>query len=250
MTATKFLFDTRFDLDDLPPLDEPAPAAEDVAEAEPAVVELPPPPTFSEEDLAKVREEAFAEGLAEGLRKAAESTEARIAEGATLIGQRLAEMVRSQAEAREEDACEAVQVAQAIARKLFPDLNRRHGLEEIESLVRQSLQRVRGEVQVLLRVHESLADPLSARLESLALSAGFQGNVKIAGSPEVAAGDCRIAWSGGGAGRDTEALWREIDAVIDRNLAQAPVTSAPVTSAPVTSAPVTSAPEAPAHGAS
>jgi flagellar assembly protein FliH len=231
MTATKFLFDNRFDLDDLAPMEEPAAAAEE-AEAPEPVEEVPPPPTFSEEEMATAREESFAEGLAEGFRKAAESTEARIAEGATLIGQRLAEMIKAQAQARDEDAREAVQVAQAIARKLFPELNRRHGLEEIESLVRQSLQRVRGEPQVLLSVHESLASPLSSRLEALALSAGFQGNVKIAASAEVAAGDCRIAWSGGGAGRDAETLWREIDAVIERNLAPATVGSAPAVPAP------------------
>jgi flagellar assembly protein FliH len=231
MTATKFLFDNRFDLDDLPPMDEPTAASEE-AEAPEPVEEAPPPPTFSEEEMAKAREEAFAEGMAEGFRKAAESTEARIAEGATLIGQRLAEMIKAQAQARDEDAREAVQVAQAIARKLFPELNRRHGLEEIESLVRQSLQRVRGEPQVLLSVHESLASPLSGRLEALALSAGFQGNVKVAGSAEVAAGDCRIAWSGGGADRDSETLWREIDAVIERNLAPATVGSAPANPAP------------------
>jgi flagellar assembly protein FliH len=221
MTATKFLFDNRFDLDDLPPMDEQATAAEDAAETPEPVEEPPPPPTFSEEEMAKAREGAFAEGMAEGFRKAAESTEARIAEGVTLIGQRLAEMIKAQSEARDDDARQAVQVAQAIARKLFPELNRRHGLEEIESLVRQSLQRVRGEPQVLLSVHESLASPLSGRLEAVALSAGFQGSVKVAGSAEVGAGDCRIAWSGGGAGRDAETLWREIDAVIERNLAPA-----------------------------
>ena len=217
--AAKFLFDTRFDIDAEPvvavAVGEEIPA--DEIDSEPEVV-VPPPPTFSEADLAAAREEAFAEGKAEGIREAMETTEAKLADAVATVGTNLEEILRTEVDSLDETARASVRIAAAIARKLFPGLNERNGLGEIERVIRISMERLREEHSIVIHVAEPLREPLSARIDGLAAYAGFQGKVSIAASEEIAMGDCRIEWASGGAGRDTAAIWRDIDSVLAENI--------------------------------
>ena len=71
----KFLFDTSFDVDEIPgkiPGETTGEeAGEEAEKAEPEVVL----PSFSEEEMAAARDESFAQGKAEGVSEAAEATE-------------------------------------------------------------------------------------------------------------------------------------------------------------------------------
>jgi flagellar assembly protein FliH len=219
MTATKFLFDTPFDLaEPLAPL--PAEPDEDAAaaSAEPVVELPPPPPTFSEEEMAAARAESLAAGIEQGRAEILKSLDAKAVETAGQLLAKVDSLFRAEAESVEESAREAVRVAAAIARKLFPYLNQRHGVEEVEQLVRVTLQRLTNESSVIIRLNDSLRDKIDARLTAVATDSGFAGRTSIVGSAEIPVGDCRIEWASGGAGRDTAALWQEIDTIIASNI--------------------------------
>lgn len=227
-SARKFLFDNRFDL---PPEPEPEPMLE-TAVGEGGEVEPPPPPppTFSEEDMNAAREEAFAQGHEQGMVTAMETIEARLADVLEILPPHFAEVVRRQNEANDTLVANGMQVAVAVMRKMFPALARRAGESEVVKVVEDSVRRLIEESKVVLRVHPDLVDPVSKQLQPIIARVGAEGKLVILGDAGIVLGDCRLEWDGGGAERDSERLWREIDEVIERNLAASEETPPAATS--------------------
>ena len=227
--ARRFQFRTVFD-------DEPRPAPAAAAEAPPPVVEpeMPEPepaPTFSEADLVAARQEAFAAGREDGIRQAAEAIEQRIAETMARIVESMDGLFAQQSATADVAARDAAVIAVQIARKVLPALAERCAAEEIGRLVSQAMALARDEPRVVIRVAEALREPLEVHLRALTEGRGFQGQIVLTGDPAMAAGDCAVEWSAGGAERDTAALWRQIDAIVERNLNEAPApTGDPVSS--------------------
>lgn len=210
----KFLFDRSFDIAESEPdaSAEPAEAGGSAAEPEP-----PPPPTFTEEDLAAARNEAFQQGREQGIREAAEGLDKAILDTLSTVGERMADVLQDQANVEADARDDAVKVGLAVARKLFPDLNERNGLGEVERIVAQAMAMVLGDATLVIRVNDQLAEPLKERLETLKTRIMFRGGVALEGRDDIPVGDCRIDWANGGAIRDTAAIWQAIDGVLERN---------------------------------
>ncbi|MBX6322342.1 MAG: flagellar assembly protein FliH, partial [Rhodospirillaceae bacterium] len=68
-----------------------------------------------------------------------------------------------------------------------------------------------------VRLHDSLLDPLRERLDAVAAGAGFEGRIVILADPAMPVGDCRVEWADGGIERDTDRLWRDIEAALARH---------------------------------
>ena len=127
-SVTKFTFDLDFD------------QPEETANAEPDVVEEEEEPeeeipTFSEEELEQARADGFAKGKEQGRKEAAEATEQRLLEAIEKTCGDLASIYNAQAEANREIARETIAIATGIAKKMFPDLNARNALGEVERVV-------------------------------------------------------------------------------------------------------------------
>jgi flagellar assembly protein FliH len=212
-TIRKFLFDTDFDPD--------RPRSEEPAGVAPPVEPAPASPVIGEAELAAAREAAFAAGREAGLAEGRETAEAQAAVALHGIAERLAELFRRQEEANAATARDAVAVALAAARKLFPDLNRRNALGEVERLVETTLDKLMDEPRVVIRVGATLRDPLEARIGPLIAGTAYAGKVTILADDSLPLGDCRLEWADGGAERSVERLMREIDEVIERNFAEA-----------------------------
>jgi flagellar assembly protein FliH len=210
--ATKFLFDTVFDTGEENEQPESADEIEPEEEA----------PTFSEEDVNQARSEGFAAGREEGIRESANATECRIMETVAMIAERLSELFRVQEEASAAAAQNAISVATAVTRKVFPDLARRNALGEVDLVLRDVMDKVADEPRVVMHVNDQLYEPLTQRIATLAGHHGFQGQVLLRADAEIPPGDCRLEWSNGGCDRDAAGLWREIDAIIARNLGTGP----------------------------
>lgn len=210
-TVTKFTFDLDFDAPD-----EPEVAEEEVAEeeAEPEI-EIP---TFSEEEVAQARAEGFDEGKEVGRKEAADATEERLLEAVEKACAQLADVYNAQADANHEIAREMITISTAIAKKLFPDLNARNALGEVERVVQETLKAITEEPRVQIIVHPDLREPLTESLATMTHRAGFEGKVFVNPDPSLDLGDCRVEWSNGAAIRDTEALWEQIDEIVEHNL--------------------------------
>ena len=209
-TVRKFTFDLDFDAPEEPDVIE-ADAIEDEPEEEAA-------PTFSEEDLERARQEGMEAGKESGRLEAAEATEQHLLEATETTVAKLEEVIAHQAEANRDIAKEMILVANTITKKMFPDLNARNALGEVERIAQDTLKAITEEPRVQIFLHPDIREPFMERLTVMTNRAGFDGKVFVNPDPGIKLGDCRIEWSNGAAVRDSEALSSMIDKIIERNL--------------------------------
>jgi flagellar assembly protein FliH len=208
-TVTKFTFDLDFDAPEEPEVPE---AVEEEEEPEEVI------PTFSEEEVEQARAEGFEAGKEEGRREAADATEQKLLETIEAACTKIGDIYNTQNEANREIGREMISVAAAIAKKMFPDLNARNALGEVERVVQETLKAVTEEPRIQIMVNPELREPLTERLGTMTHRAGFEGKVFVNPDPSMALGDCRIEWSNGAAVRDGEELWQMIEEIIEHNL--------------------------------
>ena len=155
MTAVKkFLFDPSFDESPLLPQDE-EPVVEEEAEA---VEEEVIVPTFSEAEVNAARDEGFARGKEEGIRESSDAFERHIIDVLKTVDERLSHLIAGQEQSNTANAGNAVTVAVSVVRKIFPHLDRRNALDEVERLVEQSMEKVINEPRVTIHVNDALHD--------------------------------------------------------------------------------------------
>ncbi|MFQ6018252.1 MAG: hypothetical protein ACE5KF_08645 [Kiloniellaceae bacterium] len=177
-------------------------------------------PTYGEADLEQARQEGFAAGKQAGACEARQTSEHLAAQSLAAIAERLTGLSQAQAEVIERQGREAIEAAITLVRKLFPKLTQERGVAEVEALIETCLGRLRDEPRVVIRVADSLLDGLQQRISRLAAQAGFDGKIVLLSQDGLQAGDVRVEWADGGAERDRERQWREIDDVIERTIGQ------------------------------
>ena len=202
--SAKFLFDTSFDPEDMDRSVMPG--------------QKPAKPKFGEEDLEKARTEGFAAGKESGRQEVMQSIEQQISTALSAISGQLTGLSQAQVQASERQARSAVEAALTVMRKMFPHLASRHGLAEIESLVCDCLERLRTEPRIVIRVADSLLDRVEQRVSQLAACAGFDGKIVFLSQEGLHPGDIQVEWADGGAERDSDRLWHEIDQIIARTI--------------------------------
>lgn len=194
----KFLFDLRsFDTPD------------------PAHIE---PPTFSEEEVAKFKQESFESGKNRGMDEARrQQEETLIALMRTMTG--LLERLLENETRREHEKNNAIiRLSLKIAQKLFPGLAKAHALEDIERTVQDVLEKRKEDPRLVITVHDSILDKLRSRMDEFAKTAGFQGKIILMGGDDFAPTDCRIEWADGGAEKNFEQIFTEIENTLSRQL--------------------------------
>lgn len=215
----KYLFDLDFGA--------PPPKAEDVMTLDAGLeaegfeldgseeLELPPPPpVFSEEDVSIAREQAFEAGRQTGLREAEEASARLEALSLASLAEQIRALDKAQKQASQERLGDAVDLALAVARKILPETAERDGVDEIAGVVRHCLARIDEPVRVTVRVHPDYQNGLRDRMQTLAEDNAFEGKLIVTADSRIAPGDCRVEWGDGGAERDQDRLWDDIDALI------------------------------------
>lgn len=201
--SDKFLFDTSFE-------------AEDLGACGIAPTRKPPPPKFGEADLEQARVEGHEAGKTAGAQEAMQTIEQQISQAVNAISEQMNTLSEAQVKTNERQGHETLEVALSVVRKLFPRLSDKNGLAEIEAVVRDCLERLRNEPHIVIRICDSLLDPVEARLGEVATQAGFEGKIVYLSQDGLSPGDVRVEWADGGAERDSEQLWREIDQITAR----------------------------------
>jgi len=197
----KFMFDTEFLDDD---------AVEEVEDA------LPPPPTFSEAELAAAKAAAFAEGRKAGLTEASTASDRLAAEALEAIGKRLAALKAAHDAALDAARRSAVAVAAAIAGKIAPEVARKSAVESISALVAERLPDLMEEPRIVVRIATPQLDLVKARIEDTAKRIGFTGKFILLSEDGLDAPDCRIEWADGGTERIAPRIAAEIDKLVER----------------------------------
>jgi flagellar assembly protein FliH len=184
------------------------------------------PKNFSEVEMEMARQNAHAEGRAEGFDagRAEALTDAQhlAAQALARIEEALPHALAAADRARAEADAGAVQAMGAIARKLLPAMAARQGVEEIEALMRDCLERLAEQPRFVAKVNPAVADALREKFEAMTQALGFAGRIVVVPDAGLPATDARIEWTNGGVERNVADVWKEIEDAIERYLAMQP----------------------------
>jgi flagellar assembly protein FliH len=203
-TATKFSFDTTFDLSD------------QVSGHMPEQEVTPPEPTFSAAELEAARTEGFNDGHQAGLSESTSTLESAATQAMSDIALQLASLGPACQTGIDQCRHETIGIAHAVTRRMVEISAQETALQVIESVLSDMLARVIDEPRVVIRVNNDLLDTLQQRISSVTDKCGFPGSVILLSDPDVQLPDCRIEWADGGAEYSSEAILTEIDATLER----------------------------------
>lgn len=173
---------------------------------------------FSQEDIDEACQTAHAIGHAAGHEKAMESIDNKLVESLELIIPQIDEIVTQNLAETNKHFNAVMDIALAAAKKTVSEIYKKHGLDEVEKVIKECMEHVINEPRIVITVATDAIDVLDERIEKIKRKHGYEGLLIIHGDNEMPLGDCKIEWENGGLERSLENIWEDIDRIIDRNL--------------------------------
>jgi flagellar assembly protein FliH len=186
---------------------------------EPVEEVIPPPPTFSEAELEAARKESYDRGKKDGLAEAQASREKFVSGILETISKNFATLFNAEQERESRYETESIVLARAIFRKLFPSLNARHGLAEVETVIGRVLEGSREQARINIEVHPDYINDIEAHARHILAGLHGAGEVVVGGNFALGPGDCRLQWDSGGGQRTATIIATEIEKELARVLA-------------------------------
>lgn len=177
-----------------------------------------PAPTFDEEAVEAARKAGFEEGLVAGRTEAESSAAAKSAQTLENIANAFADFNQDRTDEVAQAASDALGIAVAVVRKLFPTLRTKLAEKEIRAFVAQRLGDAGDTRTLKVQVHDDLCEPITAQMTELAKQSGFSGTVTVQADPDLDPGDVRLDWREGGVERVYETLWTGLEAALTRSI--------------------------------
>jgi flagellar assembly protein FliH len=188
----------------------------DFSKAAKAVVAPPTRRSYTPAEYDAAKTASYAKGHEAGRSEMATSIEQAAANATAMVAEQLKVLLAGASEAHMAAHRQAIAAAATFVDKILPALLKRHGLDEIETLIRECLSRLHDEPRIVVRVNDAILDSLQTRLDSVLAAAGFSGRVVLLAEDGLDPADARIEWADGGAERDVAAVRQEIDSILQR----------------------------------
>ena len=157
---------------------------------------------------------SFAAGKSEGLQEAKASIEASLNQLLEGAGKLLADLVRAEGDRETSTYKMATQIALNVTRKVLPGLAAKNNLEEIETTIAHAIETRHDEPRMVIRVHQSVLDPLRERIDAVASQHGFTGQLILMDDENLQPTDCRIEWAEGGTEKFFDMLYNQIESTL------------------------------------
>jgi flagellar assembly protein FliH len=188
------------------------------------------PKQYTEIEFEMAKQAAYEEGRQTGYEKGFEtardetlaSAEHLAAQAVAALQESLPQALAKAERARAEADAGAVTAMGAIARKVLPALAATHGVDEIEALARESIERLIEQPRFVVKVNPVVQQTVLARIEAMAETLGFAGRIVVLPDAAMPETDARIEWANGGVERNVADIWKEIEDAIERYLAMQP----------------------------
>lgn len=207
--ARKFLFDVN-DFDDKDPVEE-------LAEPPP-----PPPPTFSEAELERARRDSLAQGRKEATEESEASRARHVADLLQTISREFSTLFAAEDLRNAQYEAESVRLTLAILQRLFPAMNQKYGLSEIQRVITEILESQREMAVIKLEVQPDYVETIQDHVKRVLKQANISGNCVVTGNQALGPGDCRMTWENGGALRESSAVAEDIERHMQVILAERP----------------------------
>jgi flagellar assembly protein FliH len=175
--------------------------------------EEPAAPAITADDIAAARADAYAEGYAAGLARAAADPAEITWQMLSTIADRLDGARRDVGRVTEEGAAEVARSLMGTLVDVLPTASARHAAAELAALMRAVLPGLVREPQVTIRVNPLMSSVVEDTLGTL--DPDLVDRVVTVPTGTMLPGDARIAWADGVAMRDTAARWRAIREVLE-----------------------------------
>ena len=211
--AARYLFDLDFSAPPQPEVEEPV----EVAPPEPMI-------TVAEHErlLARVREQAFAEGEKKGLdqrKKLASEEQIELQQKIlndismvyTEVGALLGRLER-----------DASKLAFTFASRFAEKLVAQEPKTEIMALLHQVLAPLRETPHIAIRINDAVANDIAKLVDQQMGELGFTGQLNIIPDPTTMPGDCEVEWVDGGIGRNLRSAIRQVDDLLEEHFAHIP----------------------------
>lgn len=186
-------------------------------------VELPPPPTFSEEELETVRkttyDKAYEAGKQDGIKAERTSRDEIVAQTLQKISHDTGLLFSAEDERERIFEAEALRMTLAIFEKLFPLYKHEHGFDELKTAVENVLKKQEGQSQIVIEVHPDNVEGIKNHIHSLGQYGHDPHRYEIKGTENLDESAFRLRWKDGGAIRDVKTITDEIEAIIKDTLA-------------------------------
>lgn len=167
---------------------------------------------YTEDDMQAAKAAAFEEGRAAKAAEQEAVAEERVSELLSAIVQTANDLRTTRAADMAAATERAGALAVSIARKVLPTLAGQNALTEIEGLIARTVAEMQDEPRLVVRVADAKVEEMQLRFDRV--SEMFNGALVLMSDDELAETDCRLQWADGGADRDLERLWNEIDAAV------------------------------------
>ena len=174
---------------------------------------VPPPPSFSEAELASAADQSFQEGRRAALKESEESRAQFIAKLLEKIARDSAQLFAAEAAREKAYEQESVKLCLATLQKIFPLYAQKIGFEELKGTIEQILRKQEGQKHIIIQVAPDAVDGIREHLATLK-NKGLDTQISIQPDDLMTPGACRLSWSDGGAVRNPEETARQIEAAL------------------------------------
>lgn len=182
--------------------------------------QVPPPPSFTTEEVDAARQESFERGKQEGLLESKASREQYVASVLDSIAQSVPKLFKAESLREKTYEREALALALEAFSTLFPWLDSRYGLDETRATIVTVLEDTEGKSSLVVEVHPDALEGIEAHIDSIRGRLGA-ATVEVRSLEGCGRGDCRIFWKDGGAVRDATSLAAKIKNIMEERLAGA-----------------------------
>jgi flagellar assembly protein FliH len=183
----------------------------------------PPPPVFSEQDMEAARMAAKKEGYSEGFlagKQEAKKESDYTTEEANAVILSMAPIIEGLKARYEqmliEESKHLSKLTLSVARKVAGESINERGTEVICATIERCIPVIFSKPRLIVELNPAVFDRTLERIETLLRDSGFEGEIQFKSNPNMGASDVNLDWATGQVNHSAQALWNEIEALIER----------------------------------
>ncbi len=167
----------------------------------------PPPPTFTESQLANAKKQAFQEGFNQAVQEQKTAREAQLSHVFDEIKRQIDILITSETVRSARFEKESVQIALAMMSHMYPTLHAYCAEDQLMADLSQALEKNRDQDAIVLKVHPEMMDLVQNRFSSMDV-------ITIQSDPKLGMSDATLSWPNGGVEINRDAMMKDLESLM------------------------------------